>query len=125
VLDRTRGPGEADIAAVAAPDGTSVFFCGPDAGWVADFAPEQPVPDGPLRVLIFLAAVAMSGIVYSAFNGVQPAFYGEMFPTKVRLSGMAIGTQIGYAIGGFAPTWPRPSTAAAGCRWRCSRSPGA
>jgi MFS family permease len=55
-------------------------------------------------VLIFLAAVAMSGVVYSAFNGVQPAFYGEMFPTKVRLSGMAIGTQIGYAIGGFAPT---------------------
>jgi MFS family permease len=55
-------------------------------------------------VLIFIAAVAMSGVVYSAFNGVQPAFYGEMFPTKVRLSGMAIGTQIGYAIGGFAPT---------------------
>ena len=55
-------------------------------------------------VLIFLAAVAMSGVVYSAFNGVQPAFYGEMFPTRVRLSGMAIGTQIGYALGGFAPT---------------------
>jgi MFS family permease len=60
--------------------------------------------DSGSYVLIFLAAVAMSGIVYSAFNGVQPAFYGEMFPTKVRLSGMAIGTQIGYAIGGFAPT---------------------
>jgi MFS family permease len=55
-------------------------------------------------VLIFAAAVLMSGVVYSAFNGVQPAFYGEMFPTRVRLSGMAIGTQIGYAIGGFAPT---------------------
>jgi MFS family permease len=55
-------------------------------------------------VLIFLAAVMMSGVTYSAFNGVQPALYGEMFPTKVRLSGMAIGTQIGYAIGGFAPT---------------------
>jgi MFS family permease len=55
-------------------------------------------------VLIFIAAVAMSGVVYSAFNGVQPAFYGEMFPTRVRLSGMAVGTQIGYAIGGFAPT---------------------
>src|SRR5262249_49868501 len=60
--------------------------------------------DSGSYVLIFLAAVAMSGVVYSAFNGVQPAFYGEMFPTRVRLSGTAIGTQIGYAIGGFAPT---------------------
>jgi MFS family permease len=55
-------------------------------------------------VLIFLAAVAMSGVVYSAQNGIWPALYGEMFPTRVRLSGMAIGTQIGFAIGGFAPT---------------------
>jgi MFS family permease len=54
--------------------------------------------------LIFLCAVLMSGVVYSAMNGIQPSLYGEMFPTRVRLSGMAIGTQIGYAIGGFAPT---------------------
>jgi MFS family permease len=60
--------------------------------------------DSRSYVLIFLAAIAMSGVAYSAYNGVQPALYGEMFPTKVRLSGMAIGTQIGYAIGGFAPT---------------------
>ena len=46
----------------------------------------------------------MSGLVYSAMNGIQPSLYGEMFPMKVRLSGMAIGTQIGFAIGGFAPT---------------------
>ena len=46
----------------------------------------------------------MSGVVYSAMNGIQPSLYGEMFPTRVRLSGMAIGTQIGFAIGGFAPT---------------------
>jgi MFS family permease len=54
--------------------------------------------------LIFISAVLMSGIVYSAMNGIQPSLYGEMFPTSVRLSGMAIGTQIGFAIGGFAPT---------------------
>jgi MFS family permease len=54
--------------------------------------------------LIFLAAILMSGVIYSAMNGIQPSLYGEMFPTRVRLSGMAIGTQIGYAIGGFAPT---------------------
>jgi MFS family permease len=54
--------------------------------------------------LIFLTAILMSGVIYSAMNGIQPALYGEMFPTRVRLSGMAVGTQIGYAIGGFAPT---------------------
>ena len=53
---------------------------------------------------IFLAAVLMSGVVYSAQNGVWPALFSEMFPTRVRLSGMAIGTQIGFALGGFAPT---------------------
>ena len=54
--------------------------------------------------LIFLAAVVMSGVFYSAQNGVWPALFGEMFPTRVRLSGVAIGTQIGFAIGGFMPT---------------------
>jgi MFS family permease len=53
--------------------------------------------------IIFVVAFLMSGITYSASNGVWPAFYAEMFDTRVRLSGMAIGTQIGFAIGGFAP----------------------
>ena len=55
-------------------------------------------------VLIFLVGILMSGVVYSAANGVWPSFYGEMFSTNVRLSGMAIGTQIGFAIGGFSPS---------------------
>ncbi|MBW0104953.1 MHS family MFS transporter [Pseudonocardia sp. KRD-291] len=55
-------------------------------------------------LLIFGTGILLSGVVYSAANGVWPAFYGEMFPAKVRLSGMAIGTQIGFAIGGFSPT---------------------
>ncbi|WP_199434622.1 bifunctional sugar phosphate isomerase/epimerase/4-hydroxyphenylpyruvate dioxygenase family protein [Qaidamihabitans albus] len=41
VLPRLRGPAEADLSAVAAPDGTSVFFCrtgaGEPAGWLSDF----------------------------------------------------------------------------------------
>jgi MFS family permease len=53
--------------------------------------------------LIFAIALVMSGITYSASNAVWPAFYAEMFDTRVRLSGMAIGTQIGFALGGFAP----------------------
>ena len=54
--------------------------------------------------LIFTLGILMSGVVYSAANGVWPSFYAEMFTTKVRLSGMAIGTQIGFALGGFAPS---------------------
>jgi MFS family permease len=53
--------------------------------------------------LIFTFGILLSGVVYSAANGVWPALYGEMFDTRVRLSGMAIGTQIGFALGGFAP----------------------
>ncbi|MGN9845117.1 MFS transporter [Nonomuraea sp. H19] len=54
--------------------------------------------------LIFAAGIVLFGIVHSATSGVWPSFYGEMFTTRVRLSGMAIGTQIGFAIAGFAPT---------------------
>jgi MFS family permease len=54
--------------------------------------------------LIFVWGLLLSGVVYSAANGVWPALYGEMFDTRVRLSGMAISTQIGFALGGFAPT---------------------
>jgi 4-hydroxyphenylpyruvate dioxygenase len=39
VLPRVRGPQEADLAAIAAPDGTSVFFSRDDDDWRADFLP--------------------------------------------------------------------------------------
>nr|WP_051580649.1 MFS transporter [Pseudonocardia acaciae] len=54
--------------------------------------------------LVLAVGILLSGVVYSAANGVWPAFYAEMFPARVRLSGLAIGTQLGFAIGGFAPT---------------------
>ncbi|MEU4407886.1 MFS transporter [Streptosporangium sp. NPDC023963] len=54
--------------------------------------------------LIFVLGIAMFGVVHSATSAVWPSFYGEMFTTKVRLSGMAVGTQFGFAIAGFAPT---------------------
>src|SRR3954452_2391617 len=45
VLPRSRGAAEADLSAVAAPDGTQVFFArtGPD-GWPADFLPTGNEP---------------------------------------------------------------------------------
>ncbi|MGW3591582.1 MFS transporter [Streptomyces fungicidicus] len=55
--------------------------------------------------LVMLLGILAFGVVYSAANGVWPSFYGEMFPTRVRLSGVAIGTQIGFAVAGFAVTF--------------------
>jgi metabolite transporter, MFS family len=53
---------------------------------------------------IFAYGVLMHGALYSMANGVWPAFYAEMFPTRVRVTGLALGTQIGFAIsGGVAP----------------------
>lgn len=54
--------------------------------------------------LTVILGIIFSGVAYSAANGVWPAFYSEMFTSKVRMSGTAIGTQIGFALCGFAPT---------------------
>ena len=52
----------------------------------------------------FVTGVLLAGVVYSMPNAVWPATYAEYFPTSVRLSGMAIGTQFGFALAGFTPT---------------------
>lgn len=54
--------------------------------------------------LMFVFGVLMHGAFYSMANGIWPSFYAEMFPTPVRVTGLALGTQIGFAIsGGVAP----------------------
>ncbi|MGA5884691.1 MFS transporter [Streptomyces cellulosae] len=67
--------------------------------------------------LTFLTGIVAFGVVYSAANGVWPAFYGEMFSTRVRLSGVAIGTQIGFAVAGFAVTFAAQIAGPDGDNW--------
>jgi MFS family permease len=67
--------------------------------------------------LTFLTGILCFGVVYSAANGVWPAFYGEMFATRVRLSGVAIGTQIGFAAAGFAVTFAAQIAGPGGDDW--------
>jgi MFS family permease len=56
------------------------------------------------EILTMVFGVLLAGFVYSMPNAVWPATYAEYFPTGVRLSGMAIGTQFGFALAGFTPT---------------------
>ncbi|WP_052867299.1 MFS transporter [Streptomyces niger] len=67
--------------------------------------------------LVFVTGILFFGVVYSAANGIWPSFYGEMFPTRVRLSGMAIGTQIGFAVAGFAVSIAERIAGPAGDNW--------
>ena len=55
-------------------------------------------------MLVFVFGIVQSGIVYSAYSGAAFALWNEQFDTRVRMSGVAVGTQFGFALGGFAPT---------------------
>jgi MFS family permease len=59
---------------------------------------------GGNQLVTFALAVATFAFGYAAANAVWPSFYGEMFSTQVRFSGVAIGTQLGFLMAGFAPT---------------------
>jgi len=81
VLPRTRGAAEADLSAVAAPDGTQVFFArtGPD-GWPADFLPTgaEPRPGAGITAVDHVALTQPfdsfdeAGLFYRAVLGLEP-----------------------------------------------------
>lgn len=54
--------------------------------------------------LVFVGAFFLTSVAYSAPNATWPSFYNEMFGSRVRYSGVAIGTQLGFLLAGFAPT---------------------
>lgn len=53
--------------------------------------------------IILVSTVIIQSVVYAAANATWPSFYSEMFPARVRYSGVAIGTQIGFMSSGFLP----------------------
>ncbi len=69
-------------------------------------------------VLIFVFGAILSGCFYSLANGIWPSFYAEMFPTRVRVTGLAMGTQIGFAVsGGLTPIVASAVAGAEGTNW--------
>ncbi|MDQ0936902.1 MFS transporter [Streptomyces turgidiscabies] len=81
-----------------------VFLAGAAGSGVMMFAYLWAISTGSYPLVLVLGVITF-GVVYNAANGIWPSFYGEMFSTGVRLSGMAIGTQIGFAVAGFAVTF--------------------
>ncbi len=54
--------------------------------------------------LQFTLSLLVFSCAYAAANAVWPSFYAEMFSSQVRFSGLAIGTQLGFLMAGFAPS---------------------
>lgn len=48
-------------------------------------------------------ALALLMLVSTGANAVDASFYAEMFPTRVLYTGVAISTQLGFIVAGFAP----------------------
>ncbi len=48
-------------------------------------------------------SVLMWGIVYQGYNAVFPSFYPELFPTRTRVSAMAISQNLGTAVTAMLP----------------------
>jgi Na+/melibiose symporter-like transporter len=45
----------------------------------------------------------MWGVVYQGYNAIFPSFYPELFPTRTRVSAMAISQNIGTTITALLP----------------------
>ena len=53
--------------------------------------------------LAIVMSLLMWGIVYQGYNAVFPSFYPEMFPTRTRVSAMAISQNVGTMITALLP----------------------
>jgi Na+/melibiose symporter-like transporter len=48
-------------------------------------------------------SLLMWGVVYQGYNAIFPSFYPEMFPTRTRVSGMAISQNLGTLVTALLP----------------------
>jgi MFS family permease len=53
--------------------------------------------------LAIVASLLMWGVVYQGYNAIFPSFYPELFPTRSRVSAMAIAQNIGTTITALLP----------------------
>jgi 4-hydroxyphenylpyruvate dioxygenase len=127
VLPRTRGVAEAELSAVAAPDGTQVFFTRtvPD-GWPADFLPtgEQAGPGAGITGIDHVGLTQPfdsfdeAGLFYRAVLGLEPqevtelaAPFGLVRTRAVTDPERSVRVALSAATlrrGGWAPGVPEP-----------------
>ena len=53
--------------------------------------------------LAFIISILMWGVVYQGYNAIFPSFYPELFPTRTRVTAMAISQNVGTAATAMLP----------------------
>ncbi|GLH63010.1 MFS transporter [Parageobacillus sp. G301] len=93
----------------------------PIVGYLSDFIGRKTIYIGGLALLFLLAVpyfaligkgtgwlyfmqAVMLGIIWAAVFSTQGTLFSELFPTKVRYTGLSVGYQFAAAIVGFGPT---------------------
>jgi len=67
--------------------------------------------------MVYLGMFLCITIAFGATNAVYPVFFSEMFNVRFRVSGMAIGLQLGIVLTGFSPSIIQALSSANGDAW--------
>jgi MFS family permease len=112
------------------------LFTIPLFGWLSDRVGRRPVfvagtvvagllafplfwgVDSGSTTLMWLASVGVLGGGYAMMYGPEASFMSELFPTRIRYSGISLAAQLaGIVAGGFAPLIATALLAKAGHYW--------
>ncbi|GAB3347766.1 MFS transporter [Amycolatopsis echigonensis] len=74
------------------------------------------ISTGNVGLIVVGMALALS-VAYGPVNVVHPVFFAEMFHVRYRVTGMALGLQLGAVISGFAPSIAQAMAGPDGARW--------
>lgn len=73
---------------------------------------------GEANVLMIYVGIFLTiTLAFGATNAVYPVFFSEMFNVRFRVSGMAVGLQIGLILTGFSPSIIQAVSTANGDAW--------
>lgn len=67
--------------------------------------------------LIFVGVLLTISIAFAATNAVYPSYFAELFNTRYRVTGMAVGLQLGLVLTGFSPVIIQAISHANGDAW--------
>lgn len=67
--------------------------------------------------MVFVGVLLCVSVGFAATNSVYPAYFSELFNVRYRVTGMAVGLQLGLVLTGFSPVIIQAISSANGNAW--------